>query len=187
MHTTSPSLLEQLRQPDQPAAWDRFAELYTPLLYYWCRRLGLDGEEARDLVQDVFVVLVDQLPKFAYDPGKRFRSWLRTVAHNKWRERHRRAGRLPITHGADLDEIADGRDADVLEEAEHVRFLTARALELIKPQFEPQTWEAFWEYAIQGRPAAEVARALGLSPNAVYIAKSRVQTRLREEFKEFLD
>lgn len=41
MHTTPPSLLEQLRHSADQKAWERFVKLYGPLLYYWARRLGL--------------------------------------------------------------------------------------------------------------------------------------------------
>ncbi len=91
MDTTPPSLLERLRRADQPAAWDRFAQLYTPLLYYWLRRQGVQQADAADLVQEVFLVLVQKLPAFEYDPGRSFRAWLRTVTLNKLRERRRRA------------------------------------------------------------------------------------------------
>src|SRR5947207_11749136 len=74
MHTTSLSLLERLRWPEeQETNWRRFVQLYTPLLYHWARRLGLSAEDAADLVQDVPTRLVAQLPQFTYDPGKRFR------------------------------------------------------------------------------------------------------------------
>jgi RNA polymerase sigma-70 factor (ECF subfamily) len=86
MNTTPVSLLERLRHPDQPAAWERFVELYTPLLCHWARRLGLRGPDGADFVQDVFTVLVQKLPEFRYDPGKRFRGWLWTVTVNTWRE-----------------------------------------------------------------------------------------------------
>ena len=79
MNTTSFSLLERLRQPSDSAAWDRFVELYTPLLFYWGRRAGLQSADAADLVQDVFEVLLHKLPEFQYDRQKSFRSWLRTV------------------------------------------------------------------------------------------------------------
>ena len=79
MNTTSFSLLERLRQPSDSAAWDRFVELYTPLLFYWGRRAGLQSADAADLVQDVFEVLLRKLPEFQYDRQKSFRSWLRTV------------------------------------------------------------------------------------------------------------
>src|SRR5581483_8600497 len=70
MHTTSASLLERLRQPSDADAWGRLVRLYTPLLLYWARRLGLQYPDAADLVQDVLVVLVQKLPEFHYQPGK---------------------------------------------------------------------------------------------------------------------
>src|SRR5947209_16257345 len=78
MHTTPVSLLQRLRKPGEEQAWQRFTELYTPLLYYWTRHLGLQAQDAADLVQEVFTVLVEKLPEFAYDRNKSFRNWLRT-------------------------------------------------------------------------------------------------------------
>ncbi len=74
MHTTAISLLERLRKPD-PDAWERLIRIYTPLLLFWCRRLGLNDADAADLTQDVLVVLVKKLPEFQYQPGKSFRGW----------------------------------------------------------------------------------------------------------------
>jgi len=79
MHTTPASLLQLLRQPGEQAAWERFVQIYTPLLCHWAHRLGLHGADADDLVQDVFTVLVDRLPLFRYDPKNRFRGWLWTM------------------------------------------------------------------------------------------------------------
>ena len=74
MHTTPPSLLEQLRRPDDQQAWKRFIDLYTPLLFYWARRVGLQDSDAADLVQEVFALLVRKLPEFTYDDKKGFRA-----------------------------------------------------------------------------------------------------------------
>src|SRR5262245_11991856 len=95
MHTTSISLLERVRQPTEREAWTRFVELYTPLLYYWACRLGMQEPDAADLVQDVFTVLVQKLPSFSYDASKSFRSWLRTITYNKWRDFQRRRAAAP--------------------------------------------------------------------------------------------
>ncbi len=90
MHTTSPTLLQRLREPNQGQAWARFVDLYTPLLLTWARRTGLQPHDAADLAQEVFAVLVRKLPEFRYDPAKKnFRGWLRTVCLNKWRDRQR--------------------------------------------------------------------------------------------------
>src|SRR5690349_24606068 len=106
MDTTPVSLLERLRQPGQADAWERFVELYTPLLLYWARKCGLQPQDAADLVQDVFTTLVQKLPEFTYDHRRTFRGWLRTVALNKWRDRRRRHGLPRAGVGeADLAEV----------------------------------------------------------------------------------
>src|SRR3954469_13630687 len=87
---TPASLLERLRQPEATGAWTRFVELYTPLLFAWAGRLGLQEADAADLVQEVLLALHRTLPAFVYDPHRRFRHWLRTVLVNKHRENLRR-------------------------------------------------------------------------------------------------
>src|SRR5688572_20304611 len=97
---TPASLLERLRQPAEQQAWSRFVRLYTPLLYSWARRLGLQPEDASDLVQDVLTLLVQKLPEFHYDRHKRFRGWLWTVTLNRFRENHRRRA-VPVVAATD--------------------------------------------------------------------------------------
>lgn len=190
MHTTPVTLLQQLRRPDAHAAWQRFVALYTPLLYHWARRLGLKKPDAADMVQDIFVVLLDKLPQFTYDQRGSFRGWLRAVTFNKWREMQRRAatpGAMPMQL---VGEVAGGDCAaalDEAEEAEYRRRLVGGALKLISSEFQPATWRAFWQYVVQGRPAAEVARETELTVNSVYIIKSRVLSRLRLELDGFMD
>ena len=187
MHTTSASLLERLRQPDAERAWERFVNLYTPLLLHWARQAGLQPQDAADLVQEVFTLLVQKLPLFTYDRGKSFRGWLRTVALNKWRDFHKRRTARPPADGAGVTAVPDPHDPDAFWEAEHRRQLVARALEVMQAEFEPRTWKACWQFVVGGRPAAEVGAELGLSENAVYIAKCRVLRRLRQELDGLLD
>jgi len=185
---TPASLVERLRKPGEPEAWARFVELYTPLLYSWGRRLGLQPQDAADLVQDVFTVLVEKLPAFHYDPHKSFRAWLRTVLLNKWRNRQRRHAEAPLeAAGALVPDRAGTEALDALGEAEYRQRLVGRALHLMRAEFQPATWKACWEVVAGGRPAAEVAQELGLTVNAVYLARSRVLRRLREELDGLLD
>jgi RNA polymerase sigma-70 factor (ECF subfamily) len=188
MNTTSVSLLERLRQPGADEAWTRFVQLYTPLLYYWARRLGLREEDAADLVQDVFTVLVRKLPEFNYDRDRSFRSWLHTVFRNKWHETGRRqADLLPGAGPGGLSGVASPDNVAALGESEFRQHLMMRALQLMQADFEPATWKACWEHAVCGRPAADVAQELDLTVNAVYLATSRVLRRLRQELAGLLD
>jgi RNA polymerase sigma-70 factor (ECF subfamily) len=187
MHATPVSLLERLRRPSEPGAWDRFVELYTPLLYYWARRMGLQEPDAADLVQEVFTILLQKLPEFTYDADKSFRAWLRTITLNKWRAKQRRAGTRREEGDEALAGLSGPDAAEALWEAEYRQQLVRRALEIMQGEFQPATWKACWAVVVEGRPAAEVAAELGLSPGAVRSAKFRVLSRLREELEGMLD
>jgi RNA polymerase sigma-70 factor (ECF subfamily) len=184
MHTTSDTLLNRLAQSPSEADWQRFVHLYTPLLYYWANRNGLQGHDAADLVQDVLALLVEKLPKFRYERGKSFRGWLRTVPLNKWRDRRVGVG-LASLENHKQPAAPDG--VELLEEQEYRRYLSTRALALMKTDFEPETWKACWECVVNDRAAAEVATELGITVNAVYLAKSRVLSRLRRDLEGLLD
>ena len=133
---TSASLLVRLRSPDDHQAWDRFVQLYAPLMYGWLRHAGLDENEASDLVQDVFLILVQKLPEFHYDRQKSFRAWLKTITLNKWRQRMRR--RRPVALPADGAVLADREAPNLvleLQETEYRRDLVRRAM--LSPYFSP--------------------------------------------------
>jgi RNA polymerase sigma-70 factor (ECF subfamily) len=179
MHTTPPSLLEQLRRPDNAPAWRRFVDLYLPLMFYWARRMGLQEADAADLVQEVFAALLRKLPEFTYDPRQSFRGWLRTVLKNKRREILRRP-RAPASRLRPEQQDA----VTALAEEEFQQHLAVRALQLMQAEFQPATWKACWEHVVVGRPAAEVAADLGVSANAVYLAAGRVLRRLRVELAD---
>jgi RNA polymerase sigma-70 factor (ECF subfamily) len=183
MHTTPVSLLQRLRRPGEQEAWASFVRLYTPLLFFWANRLGLQDQDAADLVQDVFLALVRALPGFDYDRRKSFRAWLRTILLNHARNRLRQRVARPLDEKA----LAVADPAGELAEAEYREQLVGRALELIRGDFRPTTWKAFWECQVAGRPAAAVAAELGLSVGAVYVARSRVLSRLRTELEGLLD
>ncbi len=182
MNTTPVSLLKKLRTPGEEGAWTRFVQLYTPLLYHWALSVGLQEQDASDLIQDVFVLLIQKLPQFEYDPKRSFRAWLRTVALNRLRDT-KRTGRLD-PKPKDPRLLEGQSQADPLEsfwEEEYQQMLLSRALTIMQAEFQSATWRACWETIVGGRPAAEVAQELGLSENAVYIAKCRVLKRLRQE------
>ncbi len=193
MPETPVSLLERLRLgPDGPA-WKRLVDLYGPLIQGWLRRQGVTAEDGEDLSQEVLAVLVRELPHFEHDgrPGA-FRRWLRTIVVNRlrgfWRAKKLRPAGVGGDFGAWLEQLA-GPDSDLARawDLEHDRHVARRLLAALEPEFAPSTWEAFCRVTLGGEPAAEVARALGLSVNAVWIAKSRVLQRLRQEARGLID
>lgn len=187
MNTTSPSLLERIRNPAEQEAWTLFVRLYTPLIFYWARRVGMSDPDAADLVQEVFAALVQKLPDFTYDRQKSFRGWLRTVTLNKWRDQQRRKAARPAETLDSLSDITVADPAESFWEQEYHQQLVNRALELMKTDFQPTTWQACWQHLVCDRPAAEVAAELGISVDSVYAAKSRVLRRLRQQLAGLLD
>ena len=187
MDTTPVSLLQRVCQRRDQQDWDRFVRLYSPLIYSWGRRCGLQAADSADLTQDVFTTLFQKLPQFTYDGHKSFRSWLRTVTLNHWRDRHRRIATRPLP--GDDQRLAELEAAGIsaLEEGEYREHLVSQALRIMQSDFQPLTWQAFWEHGVLGRPAAEVAKQLGLTVAAVYCAKLRVLSRLRLELHGLLD
>lgn len=184
MHTTSGSLLVQLRNAGQQDAWARFVQLYTPLLHYWAKHLGLQNQDAADLVQEVFVILIKKLPEFDYNRKLGFRNWLRTVLLNKWRAFARRRG-LAMAAVDPGEVVAEG--GTPFSQVEYRQQLLKRALELMQTEFSANMWKACWEHVVVGRPVAQVAEELGISQGTVYVAKARVLARLRQELGPLWD
>ena len=189
LNTTSPTLIERLGTRSDTGAWEQFVDLYTPLLLAWCRRLDLSDADAADLTQTVFVALYEKLPAFRYDPSRSFRAWLKTLLMNSWRNQVRRGKNHPKIQSdvVDPDLIPDTDPRLQLDEVEYRTMLVRRALSLVQEQFEPSTWKACWEFVVNDRPAAEVAAELGITENAVYLAKSRVLRHLRHQLRGFLE
>jgi RNA polymerase sigma-70 factor (ECF subfamily) len=188
MSETPYSLLERLQKHPESGEWQRLTQIYEPLLRRWLSPHQLQESDRDDLVQDVLLTLVRELPNFRHNgrPGA-FRSWLRqTLAHRVhyfWRSRRHR----PLTpgegeFGAWLEQLADPASGLSRQwELEHDRHVLGHLLETARPHFAPATWEAFRRVVLDGAEPDRVAAELGTSPNAVFIAKSRVLTRLRVE------
>lgn len=188
---TPSSLIDRLRTTTDGPAWDRLFKLYGPTVEDWCRRAGLSAEDAADVRQEVFRVIARGIGEFRRDrPGDSFRGWLYATTRRRLVDHWRRAASQPRAAGGTdhherlMDLPAAGPSGS--EQEADARGVYHRGVQLIRAEFEERTWQAFWRTTVDGRPAAEVAAELGMTPGAVYIAKSRVLKRFREEFRELL-
>lgn len=184
MHTTSISLIQRLGMPESSETdWERFNALYKPLLMFWAeKRLGLSRDEADDLTQEVLILMMAELPGFEFREGGSFRSWLRVVVLNKGRDYLRKKKRQPGTLDSGPMQKLNAEDhVEFLTDQEYNAHLARQALELMKNEFQESTWKACWLHVVDGLPANEISEQLGISGNAVYLAKARVLKRLREE------
>ncbi len=182
---TPPSLLVRIRDARDAESWQTFVDLYAPLIYGYCRRRGLQEADAADVSQEVLLQVARSIRGFEYQPERgRFRDWLGAVTRGKvvrWRERQGRAVNGAGGTGDDPLAAVAAPDADPEWAAAFNGHVLRAALERTRPHFEPATWRAFELEWLGDRPAAEVARTLGVAVTAVYVAKSRVLKRLREE------
>jgi RNA polymerase sigma-70 factor, ECF subfamily len=193
MDVTSPSLLLRAREGSAPA-WERLADLYRPLIYHWLLRHSLTPHDADDLSQDVLATLVKELPRFQHGgrPGA-FRTWLRVITVNRARAFWRARSSRPQGSGdsgvmAMVEQLEDpASDLSGRWDREHDERVLRHLLGLMETEFEPNTVRAFRRLTLEGASAAEVAAELGMTVGAVYVAKSRVLRRLREEGEGLLD
>jgi RNA polymerase sigma-70 factor (ECF subfamily) len=191
---TSISLLERVRVRDD-VAWRRLVELYSPLVFSWCRRSGLGDEDCRDLVQEVFAAVATNIAKFRREQaGDTFRGWLRVIARNQMRLFFRRGGGLMNAAGGtsanrQIQELPDNflEDSDPDTDKREASDVFRRALDMVRSEFEQHTWQAFWLTTVDERPSADVCRELNMTSGAVRQAKYKVLRRLRSELGEVLE
>jgi RNA polymerase sigma-70 factor (ECF subfamily) len=182
-YTTHTTLLTRLSEGVDPAAWNEFHDRYADLFRGFARRYGLQPADCDDIAQEVLLALSRSMGGFKYDPSKgKFRSYLktlslRTIFRNLRQKRDHKV----------LEDIETGPDkagADPSVEAKwenewrqhHIR----QAMRRLEPEFNERDRMAFSQYAMTGRPASEAAKALGMSVDQVYQAKSRILRRLTE-------
>jgi RNA polymerase sigma-70 factor (ECF subfamily) len=187
LHTRA-SLLIRLRDARDESAWGQFVEIYTPLIYGFCRGRGLQEADAADVCQEVLCTVSRGAARFEYDPSKgKFRNWLFTVVRSKLNNFFATRQRQPDPAGpSTLMQMvdADSNPVDQSEwDAQYLRHIFNWAAERVRPEFQESTWQAFWKTTVEEEDGKQVAESLGLSVGAVYVAKSRVLTRLRQEIQ----
>lgn len=183
---TRQTLLLRLRDPADDASWTEFAEIYTPLLYGYCTKRDINRADAADIVQDVMRSVALAMRGFEYDPEKgNFKGWLFTAVRHAIGRHFKSRARKPTSRAdtkfIEMLESTPEKSEQVDWERDYQRELLKWALEKVKPEFADRIWKAFEQTALQGRDPAEVAAEIGMTKNAVAIAKFRVTKRLREK------
>jgi RNA polymerase sigma-70 factor (ECF subfamily) len=179
-------LLVQLRDGSNHAAWQEFVKLYGPVVYGFARKRGLQDADAADLMQDVMRSVSAAIVRLDYDRNQgTFRGWLFTISRNKvFNFLSARRARPQATGDSGtsrlLDSQPDEQEGADEWEMEYQRRLAALAMERVRSEFQEKSWQAFWLTAVEGQAAAEVSKQLGLSPGAIYVAKSRILARIKE-------
>lgn len=182
---TSISLLMRAKARDD-RAWYQLVQLFSPLVYHWCRQWGLNSHDSENVAQDVFAVVCAKLKDFEKRAHTgAFRGWLKQITRHKLIDFSRAARGRPRAIGGS-DGYALAATAAVVDDddsvSREVQFLYERAVTIIRGRFSDRDWRAFYEFVVNGRPSKEIAAELGMSVNSVYLAKSRILSVLRAEF-----
>jgi RNA polymerase sigma-70 factor (ECF subfamily) len=187
------SLLQRAKLNDA-GAWREFVDLYGPLIAHWCRRCGLDAHAAADGMQETFASVATSLGQFTPTPETgSFRAWLWTITRRRVIDQLRRAARSPQPRGGSTNADALHAVIDPLTVPEdepsgdiELRDLTSRALEQVRHEFEPRTWQAFWRSVVDGLPTDAVASELDVSEASVRQSRSRILRRLRQQLGDLV-
>ncbi len=187
MPATPVSLIERIRSDRTGSDWNKFVQIYTPLLRRWLYRSITHPADIEDLIQDILTVVVTKLPEFQHTgaPGA-FWAWLRLIVAYRLKNFWRQVRRQPLVGSIQFEQLASSledstNDLSRLWDQEHDKHVVATLLSEIRHEFSALTWEMFDRYVLQGMPPARVAAELNVTRNAVFIARSRILRRLREE------
>jgi RNA polymerase sigma factor (sigma-70 family) len=185
---TQRTLLERLAQSGRQnqVAWAEFVDRYGRKIYGWCLRWRLQDADAQDVTQIVLLKLAQRMKDFTYDPRRSFRAWLKTVTHHAWQDYvDSRQTAMFATGGEPGEDRLDSVTArdDLSSELERLfdLDLLESAMRQVRLRAAPHTWMAFSMTAVEGIPAPEVARRLGMKVARVYAARSTIQQRLQVE------
>lgn len=181
---TTSAMLRGLKNEDDSAVWDEFDRRYRPILYGFARRLGADEADAADVAQETLLRFVQEYREGRYDRGRgRLRAWLMGIAKFRVADLKRARARRRTTRGESaMIDIVDDDEASRLWDAEQRRFVYERAIAELRAssRVAPRTIEAFERVVLHQEDARDVADRLGVTPQEVYDAKSRVVDKLRE-------
>ncbi len=183
-YETNMDLLLQLKSDEtvnREMGWGIFVDRYGPIICGFARNAGLPSSEADDIMQTVLFNFFRVADRFEYDPSKgRFRGYLKRITLNAIRQRYRKRQEKNLdTHGLNIAE--DPRDdLEAVFDREWAEHLLSEAMTEARPKFEPKTWEAFELYGRRGMSAERAGERLGMTPESVRHAKSRVMRAVRE-------
>ncbi|MEM9644852.1 MAG: sigma-70 family RNA polymerase sigma factor [Planctomycetota bacterium] len=181
--TTRASLIGRLVDPGDVAAWRQLVEIYGPLVYRIARQKGLQPADADDLVQEVLASVAQSVEGWIRRPDRgRFRSWLFCIARNSAINLLTRPRYRPLAAGGGmavetLERVAVG-EAEAIE-MEYQRQVFRWAAGEVRQHVTEATWEAFWKTSVEGESVSAIAQKLEMSVGAIYIARSRVMTKIR--------
>ncbi len=186
---TDHSLISRVKNLGDGASWAEFLQIYQPVVFRMAKRRGLQEADADDVVQQVFISISRSIDRWeAAEGAPPFRAWLTTVARNAVTKALTRRPHDLATGSTSVAELLNAQpDASELTaemNSEARREIVLRAAEQIRPEYSAEIWDVFWKTSINGEPIAQVAASTGRSTGAIYVARHRIISRLKEKVSE---
>lgn len=187
---TNHSLVARVKDLGDGASWIEFMGIYQPVVFRMAKRRGLQDADAHDVMQHVFASIAGAIDRWHVGEGKPpFRAWLTTITRNAInsslgrRPRDRAAGSTSVFE--QLNALPAGAEVSETEIVNETRRETFRwAAQKVRGDFSQSTWDSFWRTSVLGEPIAEVAASTNQNAGAIYVARHRVLTRLKQEVAE---
>jgi RNA polymerase sigma-70 factor (ECF subfamily) len=195
---TPTSLWDRVLDGDS-AAWENLVDVWTPCIYEFCRRKGIQKADAGDVVQQVMIRVYRFRDKFSrQDEGHRLKAWLLTIIHQAIADYFRQfAGKNRAQGGsefagqlANLPETIDSSLGDDSADGEALfdaGLWMARTLDVIRQDVTEQTWQIFEMFKIQDRTAKEVGEHFGMKETTVRQRVFTVTQRIKREAEGLFD
>ena len=185
MPETRRSLLSRIKNPDDALSWEEFDRLYRPLLLQYALARGLNRDESEEIAQQCMMAISSGIQKFQRRVS--FRGWLRRMIDNKVADQLRKH-REGAARTVDLDREQTREDSPVLVwERQWNRTHLLYCLSQVRGEIAPITYQAFEMYVLREMPVKDICEKLDMTANQVYVAKSRVMARLKEQWAELSD
>lgn len=170
------------RTCESQATWARLFGLYEPVIRRCAASLGA-GSDDEDVAQEIFVRLVDVLRngRYSHDAGQ-FRCYLTALIRNELVGRWRKANVRKAAAHVSLDDadaapvvsVPESVAADIDAKWYAARHAAAVEHALTKTFLARQSKDVYRAYVLEERPVEEVMDRFGLTRNAVYQIKTRV-------------
>ena len=149
------------------AAYRRLLASLTPVLRTVtrrnCARIGLDGGEAEDVVQEVLLAI--HLKRHTWDADRPIGPWVMTITRNKLIDARRRRGNRQALQ---IDDLADILTAEGNDEA-----MDRRDLDRLLDRLGERQRDLVRSLSVEGRSVQETAARLNMSEGAVRVALHR--------------
>lgn len=168
-------------QKGEIEAFGELVNRYEERMSRYARKFLFAGEDAKDLVQDVFIKAYVNIQSF--DAGRKFSSWLYRIAHNEFINAGKKKSRLPV-FAFDLDALFPHLAAKETADSEAMRKELKGMLDQCLDKLDLKYREPLVLYYIEDLDYREIADILQIPVSTVGVRLARGKALLRSIFEK---